>query len=98
MSESLYTVVSDWRGTTSSLQVHATDEQQAVVKWAQLLSRERHFGRNSAYIARAFQSWPFLSELTAISDQSNVWATGTSCGGDHVCVTIVKTLSSSDGR
>lgn len=91
MAGDLFTIVADYRGTTSSLQVHAPDEQKAVLEWTKLLSQERHFGRNSGYIARAFQSWPFLAEATAITGQSNVWATGAACGGDHVCVTIVKT-------
>jgi len=78
--------------------VYAADEQRAVLAWAQLLSKERHFGRASGYIARAFQSRSFLAEATAISDQSNVWTTGTSCGGDYVCVTIVKTCPPSDDR
>ena len=96
MVENLFTVVSDFRGTTSSLQVYAADEQDAVLAWAQLLSKERHFGRASGYIARAFQSWSFLAEATAVNNQSNVWAAGASCGGDHVCVTIVKTCSPTD--
>jgi hypothetical protein len=91
MARDLFTIVSDYRGTTSSLQVEAVDERDAVLKWAKLLCKERHFGRNSSYIARAFQSWPFLAEACQITGQSNVWSTGTACGGDHVCVTIVKT-------
>lgn len=97
MCGALYTVVSDYRGTTSSLQVSAGDEAQALLEWAQLLLKERHFGRNSGYIAREFQSWPSLYEPTAISGQSSVWMTGASCGGDHVCVTIVRTLPMSNG-
>lgn len=98
MVENLFTVVSDFRGTTSSLQVYAADEQDAVLAWARLLSKERHFGRASGYISRAFQSWSFLAEAVAVNNQSNVWAAGASCGGDHVCVTIVKTCPPTDDR
>lgn len=91
MTGDLFTVVSDYRGTTSSLQMYAADEQRAVLEWARLLSKERHFGRASGYIARAFQSRPSLAEAAAINGQPNVWATGATCGGDHMCVTIVKT-------
>ena len=98
MESRLYTIVSDFRGTTASHQVNATDAQQAVLEWAQLIRKSRGYGRASAYIAKTFQTKPWQAEPMAIGGQSNVWYTQATCGGDYIAVTIVATIPGDEGN
>ncbi|WP_067677856.1 hypothetical protein [Tsuneonella dongtanensis] len=49
----LYSIVCDYAGGTFVSQVQATDENDAVAKWAEALPSERPLGNASEQIAKA---------------------------------------------
>lgn len=76
MTEHLFTLICEFDGGTYVSQVHAYDEQQALVAWSEVLRSERPIGDHADRIAG--EALDGGSNLTALKGLSGVWCwTGT---------------------
>jgi len=97
MNDRLFTIISEFRGTTSVTQVSARDQEDAVLAWAGKLRLERPFGRASSYLAKSAEADLEGYPPVAIKGISNVWCITGSCGGDFMLADIVETVSPANG-
>jgi hypothetical protein len=71
MTNQLFTIMCEFGGGTYLSQVHAPDEQQALIAWSEVLRRERQMGDDALLIACAAAARQ--DDLTAIEGLSGVW-------------------------
>lgn len=71
MTTQLFTIMCEFDGGTYISQVHAPDEQQALIVWSEVLQRERTMGDDACLIAHDAAAGK--GELTAVEGLSGVW-------------------------
>lgn len=87
----LFTIVSEFRGTTDVRQVRACDEREAVLAWLETFGERRPFSRASTHLARSIEA--DLANFPPVPFQGlvNIWCLTASCGGDVMLANIVET-------
>ncbi|WP_285712103.1 hypothetical protein [Erythrobacter oryzae] len=87
----LYTIVSEFMGTTSVMQVSATGVAEAAKGWARQLRVEAPFGPSSGRLAEAIEESLQTLAPTPVGGVHAVWCLSTSCD-DQLCLAhIVET-------
>ena len=88
MTTSLYTIVSDYADGTFVSQVQATDERDAVVRWATSFKDKRPMGHASELIATA--AFADDAGVTAIERLTGVWCWTAAIGESLLLVNIIR--------
>ncbi len=97
MTTRLFTIVSEFRGTTDVRQVRADDEHGAVRAWASTFRDLPPFSRASAYLAKSIEANHNVFPPVALQGVANVWCITGSCGGDFMLANIVETSILANG-
>ncbi|RJG55926.1 hypothetical protein D0Z70_07805 [Sphingobium terrigena] len=71
MANQLFTIMCEFDGGTYLSQVHAPDEQQALIAWSEVVARERPMGDDALLIA--YTAAAGKDDLTAVAGLSGVW-------------------------
>lgn len=71
MTAQRFTIMCEFDGGTYLSQVHATDEEQALIAWSEVLRREKPMGGDALLIA--CEAAAQKDDLTAVESLSGVW-------------------------
>jgi hypothetical protein len=97
MTIRLFTVVSEFRGTTDVRQVSASDERAAVRAWVGTFREEPPFARASTYLAKSIGAYQNDFPPIALEGIANVWCVTSSCGGDYMLANVIETAVPTNG-
>jgi len=92
MKATLFTIVSEFDGTTSVMQVSAPGVEAAAEAWARQLGRDMPFGRSSERVAEAVEASLRTLPPTPVAGGVRVWCLSALCD-DRLCLAnIVETI------
>lgn len=87
----LFTIVSEFLGTTSVMQMSAPGVLEAAKGWARQIEREKPFGPSSSRLAEAIEESLQTLAPTPIAGMVKVWCVSALCD-DQLCLAhIVET-------
>ncbi|WP_086739768.1 hypothetical protein [Erythrobacter colymbi] len=87
----LYTIVCEFMGTTSVMQVSASGGEAAAQAWTRQLRAEALFGPSSGRVAGAVEESLLTLPPTPVAGVVKVWCLSTSCDGQLCLANIVET-------
>jgi hypothetical protein len=92
MAASLFTIISEFGGTTNVTQTTAEDVTLAVRKWAQMVRSDAPFGVASAAVGEALERALPNERPTPIEGAQSVWCVSALCGDALLLAHIVETV------
>lgn len=91
METSLFTIVSEFNGTTSVMQVSALDVVEATEGWARQIRVEAPFGPSSDRLAEAVEASLRTLPPTPVAGVVRVWCLSALCDDELCLANIVET-------
>jgi hypothetical protein len=88
----LFTIVSEFLGTTSIMQVPAADVVEAAKAWARRLGTEAPFGLPSERLAAEVEAGIETDVPVPIAGLPSVWCLSALCDGQPCLANIVETI------
>jgi hypothetical protein len=93
MATSLYTVIMEFEGTTSVIQMTATSVVEALEVWSHGLRQSEHYGLAAASARRLYNRIQKQQDRKPVNIRgtANVWCTSVLVGQNLALLNIVKT-------